>query len=477
MKIASLTIILLLLLIKSIFSLPYGFGLVDEGESLHNAQRILKGGLPYRDFFAVFPPLDNYYYAGIMKLFDTSIIAPRIISTLIFSLAVLGIYLLAGPVAAILLIFADISPDRLFFFAPIFWAIYLFVNRKSYFFAGLLLGFISWFRIDIPATFFISLVTLGILTKRKSLSLGMLSLGYGLPILSLFIWLVHFDVIGLFIHQGVTQALLVTKLMELPVINPLKMLALPLSLKSAYDIFTSLYFYLLISSLFVGLFWCIKNRNLVAAIFLISGLLTLPYIMGRTDIGHMVKGGMYLFVLLGIWATSSISWLKQLSRLISVLLVVAGIAQTIWLVKFNDTFLKINGYILRVNSSYVSGTTLPSAQTLKSAVEFLQTSPQNQPVLAVPYMAGLYYLADRPSPTKYNNILGGEVVTQQEQTSFIDQVEKNAVSTVVYDPKENYPNPGFELKTYNPLIHQYIMNTYQLVSITPEGWLFMKRKI
>lgn len=477
MKTASLTIILLLLLVRSIFTLQYGFGLIDEGESLHNAQRILKGDLPYRNFFAVFPPLDNYYYAGIMKLFGTSIIAPRIISTLIFSLAVLGMYLLAGPVSAVLLIFADISPDRLFFFAPIFWAIYLFVHKKSYFFAGLLLGLISWFRIDIPATFFISLVLLGILTKRKPLFLGILTLGYTLPILGLFIWLVHFNIVELFIHQGVTQALLVTKLMELPVLSPLKMLVSPLSLKSAYNIFTSLYFYLLISSLFAGLFWCIKNRNLVAAIFLISGLMTLPYITGRTDIGHMVKGGMYLFVLLGIWTNSSTLWLKQLSRLISVLLVMAGIAQTAWMVKFNDTALKINGYVLRVNSSYVPGTTLPSARTLKSAVEFLQTSPQNQPVLAVPYMAGLYYLADRPSSTKYNNILGGEVATVKDQTDFINQVEKNAVTTVVYDPKDNYPDSGLELKTYNPLIHQYIINTYQVVSTSPEGWLFMKRKI
>lgn len=459
------------------FSVPYGFGLVDEGESLHNAQRIISGDMPYRDFFAVFPPFDNYYYAIIMKIFGNSVLVPRIISALIFSGAVGILYLISGPVSALLLIFSDVSTDRLFFYTPIFLAIYLFIKNKHLFISGLLLGSISWFRMDIPATFVIAMFVIGTFFNKKIKPLFVLMLGYVLPMLALLIWMYHFKVLSLFYRQAIVQALQVTKLMDLSILNPIQIVSLPLTLRSAYIAFTNLYFYLLIAVWGVGIFWAIKKKVTSALIFLISGALAFPYIMGRTDIGHMVKGGMFVFVILGLWAKESNKWLRLPSITISIALVIAGIVQTGWLVKFNDTKVNIKNNTLRLNKNYVLGTTLPSAQTLKQSVEYLQTESEDQSVLVVPYMAGLYFLADRSSPSRYNNILGGEIATFDEQREFIVQVEKKAVNIVIYDPKYNYNSPGFELRTYNPLIHEYIMNTYTVINTTSEGWLFMKRKV
>ena len=150
----------------------YGFGLVDEGESLHNAQRILEGDIPYRDFFAIFPPMDNYYFALIFKLFGESVLIPRIISSIIFSFTPVLIFLICkrfaptklSTIPAILITFSDVNIERLYIFTPIFLGVYLYlqaVNRKKkwlFGWSGFMLGLSSLIRLDIPGTFGVSAV-------------------------------------------------------------------------------------------------------------------------------------------------------------------------------------------------------------------------------------------------------------------------------------------------------------------------------
>ena len=136
-KLVVILIFLVALSKTTLFSF-YGFGLVDEGESLHNAQRILAGDVPYRDFFAIFPPMDNYFYALIFKLFGESIQIPRIIASIIFSFTPVLIFLICkrftstklSTIPAILITFLDVNIERLFLFTPIFLGLY-FSSKRS----------------------------------------------------------------------------------------------------------------------------------------------------------------------------------------------------------------------------------------------------------------------------------------------------------------------------------------------------------
>ena len=56
-----------------------GFGdhIQDEGIVIQGAARILHGEIPYRDFFSFYTPGSYYLYAGLFKVFGTSLLVAR----------------------------------------------------------------------------------------------------------------------------------------------------------------------------------------------------------------------------------------------------------------------------------------------------------------------------------------------------------------------------------------------------------------
>lgn len=74
------------------YYLPFlnrGLVLGDKGYSLHNAERILQGQIPYKDFFLQYPPGYFYLLAFGFKLFGASVLVGKIIT---FSIC-LGIFI------------------------------------------------------------------------------------------------------------------------------------------------------------------------------------------------------------------------------------------------------------------------------------------------------------------------------------------------------------------------------------------------
>jgi len=55
----------------------------DEGFAVYGAERILDGDVPYRDFWAIYPPGQFYTLAGVFKVFGVSILAERVFDSLI----------------------------------------------------------------------------------------------------------------------------------------------------------------------------------------------------------------------------------------------------------------------------------------------------------------------------------------------------------------------------------------------------------
>lgn len=480
----------------------YGFGLVDEGESLHNAQRILEGDIPYRDFFAIFPPMDNYYFALIFKLFGESVLIPRIISSIIFSFTPVLIFLICkrfaptklSTIPAILITFSDVNIERLYIFTPIFLGVYLYlqaVNRKKkwlFGWSGFMLGLSSLIRLDIPGTFGVSAVIVLaaylFLTSHKnwikkwfiySLYMGV---GFGLPIMLMIAWMINLGIVDTFINMAFFRAVIITNLHHLPFPSLF-------DFSSLSDTFTAYYGYAILATYLVSGFLILRKtaviikENIEIPLFFLAGILTLPYIFGRSDLGHLIKGGTP-FLILGIFILINIRSLKI--RLIPYglifILFVGMTFQSIWWLRFNDQKVTISSQILNLNSEFPQNSTKPSAKSLNKSVIFLQeNSIQNEPVLILPYMAGLYFLSNRPSATQFNNLLAGFINSDEEQHNFIDKIEVNNVRIVVYDPNNGPRMKTARMQDYNVLIHKYLMEKFQIVEQTPEGWLFMKKKI
>ena len=87
---------LLLILFTSVRS---PIGSYDEGFAVFDSARILNGDLPYRDFWAVYPPGQIYAIAAVYKLFGTSLLTSRVYHTFVWFAVVIGFYLVARKIS------------------------------------------------------------------------------------------------------------------------------------------------------------------------------------------------------------------------------------------------------------------------------------------------------------------------------------------------------------------------------------------
>lgn len=454
----------LLALVKSVSFSFFGFGLLDEGEMLHNGLKIIAGLLPYRDFFTVFPPLHSYFYAWIFSLFGPSVLAPRLVASIIFAFTPVLIYKLTKNMApALLLIFLSSNVDRLFIFTPLLLGLFFFKSSK-FKSAGLFLGIAALFRLDFSLALLFSM-----LLSVPSLSI---LLGFLLPTVSLIIWLVSHDLLPLFIQNTLIDPLLITRIHHLPFPAILNLFPTQFALQNLGLAYTTLFGYTILVIYLLHLF---HSHNFFTKTLFVWGLLMLPYLFGRSDLGHLVKGGLPALLLFPNLVVNPKNFKQLLPIVAFVAIFTGGLFESIWWLRFNNVQVAITSNVLRVNSTYLPHTTVPSANTLTAASRFLTASPHE--VIALPYMAGLYYLADKLSPTRYDNVLAGYLPTSTAEQHFIQTLKTRPIDRIVYDPANGPQMKANKFPNYNPLVHAYLMTNYTIVHTTPEGWLFMTRKL
>lgn len=92
-----LLIVLLLIGGAILLYLPikYPLNIYDEGLALVNALRVSRGEVPFRDYWAIYPPGQSYALAVVFKLAGSTILVERVYDSLIRLLCALAIFLLA----------------------------------------------------------------------------------------------------------------------------------------------------------------------------------------------------------------------------------------------------------------------------------------------------------------------------------------------------------------------------------------------
>ena len=89
---------LLLLLFAPIKTPLY---IYDEGFAVFNATRLLAGEIPYKDFWAIYPPGQLYTLAGLFKVFGISLLVSRVYDTLVRFTIVVGVYQAARKIVSL----------------------------------------------------------------------------------------------------------------------------------------------------------------------------------------------------------------------------------------------------------------------------------------------------------------------------------------------------------------------------------------
>ncbi len=498
--------IFLLALVKSIFFSFYGFGLVDEGQSLHNSLKIFSGALPYRDFFAVFTPLHYYIYALPLALFDSSLIAPRIFQSLIFSFTPVLIYLISlkfsgrylSLIPAVLIIFLNVNVDRLYFLTFILFGVLIYQNafqtkkHINYLFAGLIFGIAALFRLDLSGIYFLSSILVVFMTRfifskkisRNDLTLILIYiLGFSIPLISMLLWFFINGIFSYFVQNAIIDPILITKRHNIPFPLLTDLIPIPLTLTNLSLTYSAIFGYSILITYVVSIYFYVKSKTTKVKTevlyFIIAGLLAMPYLFGRSDMGHFVKGGLPFLILI-TWILSNYIVLKNkyLTCLISLVLIsiiTGAILESYFWIKFNNTVIQVSNNTLRINGVYPSNSTLASASTINIAANFLRDVPEEEKVLILPYMAGLYFLSDKVSPLRFDNFLPG-YITDSEQDDIIRQIIINKVKYVVYDPINGPKMQNFSFKSNFPKIDLYLMENYNILQKTNEGWLFLIKK-
>jgi hypothetical protein len=144
------------------------FNLYDEGISVTNAVRMMKGDVPFKDFWTIYPPGQYFTLSGLFTVFGTNLMVARLYDTLVRFALVWLLYRMAGtfttePLAMLIgtvgtLWLASAGSYAYSVFPALalgLWAIlclYLYTktNRKRWLlFSGILIGLESLFRWDL----------------------------------------------------------------------------------------------------------------------------------------------------------------------------------------------------------------------------------------------------------------------------------------------------------------------------------------
>ncbi len=71
----------------------------DEGVAVYGAQRVISGELPYRDFWTMYPPGNFYLLAALLKIFGNTLATARIWSVVVMWMLVIGAGFLARRIS------------------------------------------------------------------------------------------------------------------------------------------------------------------------------------------------------------------------------------------------------------------------------------------------------------------------------------------------------------------------------------------
>ncbi|OGM60579.1 hypothetical protein A3A75_03595 [Candidatus Woesebacteria bacterium RIFCSPLOWO2_01_FULL_39_10] len=496
-----LILIFVIVLTKSVYSSGFGFNLVDEGEYLHNALRILNGDVPYRDFFSYQPPLYNYWNILAFKLLGISPFSARLVNSIFFSFVPVIFFLitirfsdkLTTFVISIAFSFMVVNMESLYYHVFSFLGLFLFFwakdqSKNKLFFSGALLGITALFRLDVGTLFFIGLIVGSLVANFRKGSLlkglkenSLFFVGFCLPIFLMLTWMVENDLLHRFIRIQLDTPLQITSYNSLPLPKIREIIPGNLNPSTLFHSYETYVFYIILLTYFSFGVWLFKNWKKVRSsnqeliYFSVIAAISAPYMLGRADLGHIVKGGLAAFSI-GAFLISRSGNLRRYLMFVPISFIVVGIAQVYWTSNFYNELVETNNGAIKLNRKWPVGTTLISAGTITKAINFIEeNSNPSDTILVAPYMPGLYFLSNRQAKIYVGNIL---YTYLPDESEFIRELSEKNVRLIVYDPTNGSRNRygAMKLRSYYPKLDSYIKENFSIVDTSYEGWLFMLRR-
>lgn len=487
----------------------FGINLIwDDGAYYTNAKRIISGEVIYKDFQSLFPPLNDYFVAFLVQFVSTNIVTLRLV-TLLIALLLFPTFFIIGKLLtlskwislfiATLPFLAALRPEVLyihsiFYLGFLFLLIFIWQKHKLLLLlSGLLLALGFWLRIDTGVYFTITAAVVVILSDlflrklvlRKTLAdLFILFIPLALSLVVVFLVLLQKGLMMTTIQQIVVVPINITSVIKVNLVslnNLLNFTLNPKYLNKTFEGWVYIGFMLVYISSIVLVFKSLKKKIVEQTVVLV-GLITLvtlaiPYLFGRMDIGHLLKGGMAYFLLGGyVFMKTKSKILKWALAGYAIAIFLGFLAISFWWLSFNYTRYSFGDKgALFLNSRYVPNSTRITGKTLQSAADFLKSS-ENEYVFAAPYMSSLYYLSNKKSPVLYDSLINKYIFEPYNEEYVVREIVQKRVDHIVYDREKGPDGESSAMKNYYPIIDDYLMKNFEVIQESKDGWLFMQRK-
>jgi hypothetical protein len=103
-----------------------------------------------------------------------------------------------------------------------------------------------------------------------------------------------------------------------------------------------------------------------------------------------------------------------------------------------------------------------------------RTAP-GEPIVVLPWYPILYFLADRPNPTRFDWLFPGYLTTEAAVAAFIDEIDRSAAQVVVYSPISIDGLPDRSLAAFAPEIDRFLLRRFQPTKRYGRFWILTRK--
>lgn len=104
----------------------------------------------------------------------------------------------------------------------------------------------------------------------------------------------------------------------------------------------------------------------------------------------------------------------------------------------------------------------------------IRTKP-GEPIVVLPWYPILYFLADRPNPTRFDWLFPGYLTSEAEVAAFIDEIDRSAAKVVVYSPISIDGLPDRSLAAFAPEIDRFLLRRFQPAKRYGRFWILTRK--
>lgn len=100
---------------------------------------------------------------------------------------------------------------------------------------------------------------------------------------------------------------------------------------------------------------------------------------------------------------------------------------------------------------------------------------EGEPIVVLPWYPIVYFLTERPNPTRFDWLFPGYLKTEVEIGAFIDAIDRSAARVVVYSPISIDDRDDRSLAAFAPEIDRFLLRRFDPVKRYGRFWVLVRR--